>query len=131
MTQYFPSIPGAPVAPRKTTQSIHHGITVKDEYNWLRADNWQEAMRDPEKLPEAIKSYLEEENTYYESAMADTADLQQALISEMRGRMKEDDTGVPVKRGPYAYSWKYVEGGEHPIRIRTPRDGGSEEISRR
>ncbi len=40
----------------------------------------------------------------------------------------EDDSSVPVKDGPFAYSWKYIEGGEHPIRIRTPREGGEEEV---
>ncbi len=85
-------------------------------------------MREPEKLPEDIKAYLKAENAYYDAAMADTSELQEKLIAEMRGRIKENDSSVPVKDGPFAYSWKYVEGGEHPIRIRTPRDGGDEAV---
>lgn len=128
MKTRFLSAKGAPLAPKKTHATEFHGVTLTDDYYWLRADNWQEAMREPEKLPDDIKNYLTKENEYYEAAMADTSDLQKQLVSEMRGRIKEDDSSVPVKDGPFAYSWKYVEGGEHPIRIRTPRDGGAEEI---
>ncbi len=128
MSTYFPSIKGAPLAAKKPHKTEFHGITLVDDYQWLRADNWQEAMREPEKLPDDIKNYLNQENEYYETAMSDTKDLQETLVSEMRGRIKEDDSSVPVKDGPFAYSWKYVEGGEHPIRVRTPRDGGEEEV---
>ena len=128
MTIRFPALKGAPIANKKQHETNFHGVSLKDDYFWLRAENWQEAMREPDKLPEDIKSYLNAENDYYETAMADTKGLQETLIAEMRGRIKEDDNSVPVKYGPFAYSWKYVEGGEHPIRIRTPRDGGEEEI---
>ena len=128
MTIRFPALKGEPTAAKKEHETKFHGVTLKDDYYWLRAENWQEAMREPEKLPDNIKSYLNAENEYYETAMADTKGLQETLISEMRGRIKEDDNSVPVKDGPFAYSWKYIEGGEHPIRIRTPRDGGKEEI---
>ena len=116
------------MAAKKTHTTEFHGITLKDDYFWLRAENWHEAMREPDKLPDDIKNYLNSENDYYETAMADTKDLQETLIAEMRGRIKEDDSSVPVKDGPFAYSWKYVEGGEHPIRARAPREGGEEEI---
>ena len=76
------------------------GVTLTDDYAWLRAGNWQEAMRAPDKLPDDIKTYLEAENAYYDTAMADTADLQATLVAEMRGRIKEDDTSVPRKNGP-------------------------------
>lgn len=128
MTTNFLSLKNPPIAEKRTHETSVHNTKLTDDYHWLRADNWQEAMREPEKLPEDIKSYLNAENSYYDLAMADTKELQDTLIKEMRGRMKEDDNSVPVKYGPYAYSWKYVEGGEHPIRIRTPRDGGKEEI---
>ena len=128
MKPIFPAAKDAPAADKRPYSSTHHGITLTDQYHWLRADNWQEAMREPEKLPEDIKAYLKAENAYYDAAMADTSDLQEKLIAEMRGRIKENDSSVPVKDGPFAYSWKYVEGGEHPIRFRTPRDGGDEAV---
>ncbi len=128
MTLRFPASGGAPVADKRPHQSTHHGVTLHDDYFWLRADNWQEAMRDPDLLPDDIKAYLNAENEYYETAMADTKELQETLVAEMRGRIKEDDSSVPVQNGDFAYNWKYVEGGEHPIRVRTPREGGEETV---
>jgi len=128
MSNRFLSPAGAPIADTRQNVTEFHNVILKDNYHWLRADNWQEAMREPEKLPEDIKAYLSAENVYYEGAMADTEKLQEDLIAEMRGRIKETDNSVPVQNGEYAYFWKYVEGGEHPIRVRTPRDGGEEHI---
>ena len=128
MTYSFKAAANAPVADKRPVSKTFHGVTLDDDYFWLRAENWQEALREPDKLPEDIKAYLTAENAYYEAAMADTNALQEKLVAEMRGRIKEDDVSIPVKEGPYAYSWKYVEGGEHPIRVRTPRDGGGQEV---
>jgi len=30
-----------PQADRKPTASVRHGVTLTDEFAWLRADNWQ------------------------------------------------------------------------------------------
>src|SRR5258708_37971457 len=46
----------------------------------------------------------------------------------MRGCINEDDAGVPQADGPFAYLWKYREGGQHSLIGRTPRDGGEAEI---
>ncbi len=116
----------APIAATQAHQKTIHGITRQDEYDWLRADNWQEAVREPDLLPEKIKAYLMEENQYFEQSMQDTLLLQDTLIGEMRGRIKEDDSGIPEKDGPYAYNWRYDSGAEHPVMVRTPRDGGDE-----
>ncbi len=128
MKPVFPAVPGAPVAERRPTTSTHHGVTLHDDYAWLRAENWQEAMRDPDKLPDDIATYLKAENAYYDAAMADTEALQDTLVAEMRGRIKEDDSSVPMKDGPYAYARRFTEGAEHPLMVRTPRDGGAEEV---
>ena len=46
----------------------------------------------------------------------------------MKGRIKEDDSSVPMKDGPFAYGSSYKTGGEQPRYFRTPRDGGAEEV---
>jgi oligopeptidase B len=46
----------------------------------------------------------------------------------MRGRIKEDDSGVPTPDGPFAYLWKYRQGGQHELIGRTPRDGGETQL---
>jgi oligopeptidase B len=123
----FPAIP-APVAQRQDHRDSHHGIERTDEYAWLRADNWQEVFRDPSTLDPAIRTHLDRENEYQSALMQDAAELRRALFEEMKGRIKEDDSSVPMKDGPFAYGTSYRLGGQHPRYFRTPRDGGAEEL---
>ena len=118
----------APRAEKRNQKSTHHGIDLEDNYAWLRADNWQDVMRDPDQLPTDIRAYLEAENKYYEAAMADTTDLQEELFEEMKGRVKQDDSSVPSPDGPYAYSSRFEEGAEYPLFIRTAREGKTETV---
>ena len=37
-----------------------HGFCLVDEYAWLKAENWQEVMRNPSRLDPAIRAYLEQ-----------------------------------------------------------------------
>jgi oligopeptidase B len=113
---------------RRPVSDNHHGIARVDEYAWMRAQNWQAVFRDPSLLDPEIRAHLEEENAYQSAMMADTADLQQVLFAEMKGRVKEDDSSVPMKDGPYAYGSSFRLGGEQPRYFRTPREGGEEQI---
>jgi oligopeptidase B len=125
---FDPKAGDAPAAARNPVRSVHHDIEQFDDYAWLRADNWQSVMRDPSLLADDIRKHLEAENAYQQAVMADTESLQQKLVCEMRGRIKEDDSSVPMKDGPWAYGTRYVEGGEHPVFFRLPRDGGDEVV---
>lgn len=126
-TSAFPHV-SPPVPEKRPVSDTHHGITRTDDYAWLRADNWQEMFRDPSLLDAGIRAELEAENAYQSKLMADTAELQKQLFKEMKGRIKEDDSSVPMKDGPYAYGSSFKLGGEQPRYFRMPRDGGSEQI---
>jgi oligopeptidase B len=117
-----------PIAARHPVRNTVHGIERVDDYAWLRADNWQEVMRDPATLAADIRGYLEAENAYTKAEMADTEALQALLFKEMRGRIKEDDSSVPAPDGPFAYATRFLEGAEQPRIVRTPRQGGAEEV---
>ena len=118
----------APVAPRRPHSFTTHGITVTDDYAWLKDKDWQEVLLDPSVLDPDIRNYLEAENTYTEGLLGHTASLQKKLVAEMRGRIKEDDSSVPSPDGDYAYFRKFREGGQHEMFGRMPRNGGAEEI---
>ncbi|QCI99163.1 S9 family peptidase [Agrobacterium larrymoorei] len=124
----FKNLPTPPVAEKKPVTDTHHGITRTDDYAWFRADNWQAMFKDPTLLDPAIRTHLEAENAYMEAAMADTKPLQEKLFEEMKGRIKQDDSSVPVNDGPYAYGTLFVTGGEQPHYFRTPRDGGEKHV---
>lgn len=119
----FNTMPSPPVAAKKPVSDTRHGITRTDDYAWLRADNWQQMFKDTSILDPEIRSYLEAENAYMEAAMADTKALQSQLFAEMKGRIKEDDSSIPMKDGPFAYGSAFVTGGEQPRYFRIPRDG--------
>src|SRR3978361_2461948 len=105
-----------------------HGIAVTDDYAWLKDENWQDVLRDPQLLDPDIRKYLEAENDYTEGLLGHTAGLQKVLVAEMRGRIKEDDSSVPAPDGPFAYFRKFRDGGQHEMFARMPRDGGATEI---
>ncbi len=109
-----------PVADKHPTEITYHGHTRADDYAWLKDENWQQVMHDPDVLDGAIREYLEAENTYTRAWMADTEELQNKLFTEMRGRIKEDDSTVPDPDGEYAYYVRFVEGGQHPKYCRRP-----------
>jgi len=118
----------APTAARRPQLAEWHGVTLSDDYAWLRAKNWQEVMRDPSALDAEIRSYLEAENAYCEEQLADTRTLQDTLFAEMKGRLKEDDSTVPAPDGAFAYYSSFVVGGQYPLIGRTPREGGPETV---
>ena len=121
----FPkTLPAPPRATRKPVTDVRHGVTRTDDYAWLRADNWQAMFKDTSILDPEIRTHLEAENAYQQAAMADTDELRHDLFKEMRARIKEDDSSVPMRDGPFAYGTLYVTGGEQAHYFRTARDSG-------
>ena len=53
-----------PKARKKTKKTKIHGLTINDDYSWLRDNNWQEVLREPSLLKPSIKKYLDEENNW-------------------------------------------------------------------
>jgi oligopeptidase B len=116
-------LPEAPTARRLPVVSTYHGVTLTDDYAWIRADNWQEVMRQPETLAGHIRIHLDAENAYTKARTADTAPLQDALFKEMKARLKEDDQQVPQPDGPFEYFPRFVKGGQYAQVCRMPRGG--------
>ncbi|MEO0399116.1 MAG: S9 family peptidase [Pseudomonadota bacterium] len=118
----------APAAERRDKEYVQFGETRVDPYAWLRDEKWRDVLKDPSVLQSDIRDHLEAENAYYVAAVDHLSGLRKTLFAEMRGRIKEDESSVPALDGPFAYAVRYVEGGEYPIFVRTPRDGGEETI---
>jgi oligopeptidase B len=114
-----------PIAPRRPSRRTLHSVMLDDDYAWLKDAKWQEVLRDPSLLDPDIRAYVEAENAYAEERLGPTQTLQKQLVAEMRGRIKEDDSGVPTPDGPFSYLWKFREGGQHQQIGRTPRDGSA------
>lgn len=108
--------PPAPHPPRADTVphvvSSPHGDRI-DEYYWLRDD-------DLERKRPQVMDYLRAENAYCDAMLAHTQPLQDKLVREMRARIKEDDTSVPVYDNGHWYWLRYDEGAEYPVHVRQP-----------
>ena len=105
--------PRPPVAKKINTINTRHTITRNDEYAWMRDDNWQEVLRNPDKLRSDIHEHLVSENNYTDAVLDTNEALRQKLYKEMRGRIKENDTSPPTPKGDWAWFSKYETGQEH------------------
>ena len=122
------ALPEPPVARRLPVVSTYHGVTLTDDYAWIRADNWQEVMRRPQALAEHIRTHLDTENAYTRAVLADTEPLQKTLFKEMKARLKEDDQQVPQPHGPYEYFLRFVKGGQYAQICRIARGGSLDAV---
>jgi oligopeptidase B len=111
-----------PVAPKKPQAATHHGITITDDYAWLRDPGY------PEVTDAAVLAHLEAENAWFETCMADQQGRIDALFREMRARIKEADKSVPQKDGDYLYWIEFEEGAEYKKWWRRPVAGGSDQL---
>jgi len=96
-----------PKAKKVAHELEKHGQVRVDDYYWLK----------DRKNPEVL-AYLKAENAYTEAALKHTEPLQARLFEEMKGRIKQDDSTVPFKYGPYYYYITYRKGKEYPLYAR-------------
>ena len=106
-----------PLAPRRPHVDTLHGVTVEDDWYWLR-----------EKGTPEVESYLRAENAYADQLLAPTAALQSTLYDEMLSRIKETDLGVPVRQGRHRYYARTEAGKQYPIHCRKPVDSEDEQV---
>jgi len=84
--------PAPPVAKRVPTERTHHGDTVVDDYEWLRAKDSPETL-----------AYLEAENDFTAARTEHLAGLRERVFSEIRSRTQETDLSVPSRVGDWWY----------------------------
>ncbi|MFN4020796.1 MAG: S9 family peptidase [Erythrobacter sp.] len=111
-----------PVAEKRPHSYTHHGITIEDPYDWLY-DKSYPVVDDADVL-----AHIKAENAYFEAHMAAQAPFTEALFTEMRARIKEDDSTVPQKDGDYLYWSEFEEGAQYRKHWRKPVAGGEAEL---
>jgi oligopeptidase B len=111
-----------PVAAKKPTRATHHGITVTDDYAWLRDPKY------PKVKDKKVLAHLAAENAWFEARMKPHQRTVDLLFKEMRGRIKEADRSVPQKDGDYLYWIEFEEGAEYKKWWRKPVAGGPDEL---
>ncbi|MCK5115857.1 MAG: S9 family peptidase [Candidatus Aegiribacteria sp.] len=106
--------PIADIVPHEITA---HGHTRIDNYYWLRD------IENP-----AVIEYLEAENDYADSMLAEYTSLIDTLVMEMRERISEEDSSVPYYRNGYWYWHEYREGDDYSVNMRRRHPDGEPEI---
>ena len=116
-----PSQEQAPQAEQRPYSYERHGVTIEDPWHWLRDPKYPE-VDDPDVL-----AYLKAENAYFDGWKAQHQGLIDQLFEEMKGRIKEDDSSVPVRDGDWLYWWAFKAGAQYRIWYRKPSGGGADE----
>jgi oligopeptidase B len=111
-----------PTVARGDTLREVNGVRTRDPYAWLRTQDWQGALRDPQRLEPEIRRHLEAENAHTEQVLAPISDLRARLKAELRARMPEREASVPQPDGRYAYYIRYEPGEQHPLWCRCRAD---------
>ncbi len=115
-------LPAPPLAEQRAHSYSRHGVTVEDPWFWLK-DQGYPTVDDADVL-----AYLKAENAYYEAAMKPAEPLVETIFAEMKGRIKQDDAGVPQKDGDWLYWWAFQPGGQYRVWYRKPVKGGADQV---
>ena len=117
------SIPSSPVARIEHSETTLHGVTLVDDYAWLR-----------QKENPDVTAYLEAENAYAEAVMAPEEGLRSQLYDEMLSHIQQTDVSVPYRDGAWWYYTRTEEGLQYAIHCRKrsgktgPDPNGAEEV---
>jgi oligopeptidase B len=119
----LPQLEGSvPQAKAIAFQAEYHGVTLTDDYNWIRDQGYPEVNDKP------VLDYLKTENDYYANFLAPHKPLVDKLFEEFKGRVDEADTSVPWQKEGYEYRWYYQPGKEYKTWVRRKLDGIVEQI---
>jgi oligopeptidase B len=111
-----------PVAEKRPHQFTIHGVTISDDYHWLKDPSYPVVDDEP------VLDYVKAENAYFESQMGPQAALTETIFQEMKGRVKEDDSSVPQKDGDWIYWSKFEEGAQYRKHFRKSVKGGADQL---
>jgi oligopeptidase B len=114
--------PAPPKAEQRPYSYERHGVTIEDPWHWLRDPKY------PDVNDSDVLGYLRSENDYFEGWKKQHQGLIDQLFEEMKGRIKEDESSVPVRDGNYLYWWAFTAGAQYRTWYRKLVDGGSDEI---
>jgi oligopeptidase B len=96
-----------PVAKLVPQRLEKHSHVRTDNYFWLRDRN------NPE-----VTAYLKAENEYTVAVMAHAKQVEDKVLDEFKGRIKQTDISVPYLRDGYYYYARTEEGKDYPIYCR-------------
>jgi len=116
------TLPSPPTAERRPYSYERHGVRIEDPWHWLRDPKY------PKVDDEGVLTYLKEENAYFDGWKAKHQALLDQLFEELKGRIKEDESSVPIRDGDYLYWWAFRTGAQYRTWYRKPALGGDDQV---
>ena len=107
-----------PIARKEHTETTIHGVTLADDYAWLR-----------DKESPDVTAYLEAENIYADAVMAPLAGLREQLYQEMLSHIKQTDVSVPYRDGDWWYYSRTEEGLQYGIFCRKRGTAAGQDVN--
>jgi len=104
-----------PKARKKKSKNKVHGVTLIDDYAWLRDDNWQKVLKKPSELKPNIRKFLEEENRWTDSNLKHLKKSRNIIYNEILSKINENDRSLPIKDGKFLYLSETKKGFQYPI----------------
>ncbi len=101
--------PKPPVAKKIPHATTIHGVTLNDDYFWMRNKDSKEVL-----------DYLAEERDFTAKTTESLTPLRDKLYAEMVGRLQQTDESPPVKDGAFVYYTRTLEGKQYAIHCRKP-----------
>ncbi len=104
-----------PVAEKIPHVTEVHGVTLTDDYHWLR-----------DRENPKVRAHLEAENRHTASRTASWKPLREKLLAELTARAPEDHDTLPFRKGSWLYYNDRIPGKDFDALRRKPfPDGGS------
>ena len=110
--------PIPPTAEQRPHRNSAHDVQWEDPWHWLRDAKYPQ-VEDPDVL-----AYLHAENDYFQGWASQHEGLLDRLFEEMKGRIKEDDSSVPMRDGAFEYWWAFTPGAQYRTWYRKRGGGG-------
>ncbi len=109
------------------SEKKYHDISIEDEYAWVDQPNILEVLKDADKLDPEVRDYINANNKNTEEYFSDVKELQKSLFTEIKSKIKLDDTSLKYKDKKYYYWTKTDAKGNYGKRIRQLIDGSKPE----
>ena len=116
------AFPAPPIAEQRPHSYERHGVTIDDPWAWIRDQGY------PQVTDKDVLAYLTAENDYFQHWAEPNQALLDQLFEEMKGRIKEDESSVPLRDGDFVYWWAFTPGAQYRTWYRRKLAGGADEI---
>ena len=75
----------------------YHDIILEDEYAWVDQPDILEVLKDANKLNPEVKKYINANNKITDDYFSNVKDSQKSLFTEIKSKIKLDDTSLKFK----------------------------------